>query len=301
MKKRLYSEFLLLVYALIMGATSIILKQVTQELEIFAFMANRFFCAFLISLILFGPRCRGLFSSSLIKHAVITGVVTYAAHFFCTVGISVTPVGVAGFLTSLQTIVIPIIAFLVLKQHLETRTLLCVIGAFIGICLISIGNLEYSSGAWLCILSSILAGIQILLIEYYVKQGDDGSALMIIELGTMAACAFFVALGTDGVGLPQNKFGWFSVLWTGTVSTAVATYIQNYAQKYTTSVHTGLIFSTIPVFTLIGSRIVFHESFSLRAWVGALLLLICVIAVQLGNRTESVPPVLEKQAETDQS
>ena len=283
MKKQLFSEFLLVIYALIMGATSIILKQVTQELNIYTFMANRFLCAFMICVILFGPRSRGKFSSNLAKHAAITGIVTYAAHFYCTVGISVTPVGIAGFLTSWQTIVVPIIAFLVLKQHLETRTVLCVIGAFIGICLISIGNLEYSYGVWLCILSSILAGIQILLIEFYVKRGDDGTALMIIELGTMAACAFLVALYTNSVKLPNNGFGWFSVLWTGIVSTAVATFIQNYAQKYTTSVRTGLIFSTIPVFTLIGSRIFFHESFSLRAWIGALILLVSVICVELRN------------------
>ncbi len=283
MKKQRQADMLLLTYALIMGITSIILKQVTQTLAIYNFMAYRFLCAFLVSLMLFWRRCHTAFSSTLLKHAIIVGIVTYLAHLTCTTGIAITPVGIAGFLTSLQTIVVPIIGFVFLHQNIATKTVLCVVTAFLGVFLISVGNLEYSGGVWLCLASSVLAGLQIILIERYVKQGDDGSAIMIVELGTMALCAILVAFCTDGLAAPKGGFGWFSVLWMGIISTAIATFIQNYAQKNTTAVRTGIIFSTIPVFTLIGSRLFFQESFSVRAWCGAALLIVSVITIELGD------------------
>ncbi len=295
MKKQQQADMLLLLYALIMGGTSIILKQVTQELLIFNFMADRFFCAFLVCLILFWRRCRSFFTRSLLGHAVLVGLVTYLAHLTCTTGIAITPVGIAGFLTSLQTIVVPLVGFLFLRQRLSRKTILCVLAAFLGVCLISIGNLEYSGGVWLCLSSSLLAGVQILMTEYYVKRGDDGTALLIGELGTMALCAIVVAFCTDGLHAPSGGFGWFAVLWTGIISTAVATYIQNFAQKYTSSVRTGIIFSTIPVFTLIGSRLFFHESFSFRAWLGAALLMISVLTIELTGTSAAESEEGEKQ------
>lgn len=132
----------------------------TQELAVFNFIALRFLLAFLVSFIIFRKRCGGVFSKDARKHVLIVGVVTYLAHVTCTGGISMTPVSVAGFLTSLQTIAIPIIAFLFMHRRFERKTLLCITGAFISICLITIGNhMEYGTGMWICLASSALAGL----------------------------------------------------------------------------------------------------------------------------------------------
>lgn len=282
MKKQLYADLSMLLYALIMGATSLVLKIATQELSVFNFLALRFLCAFLICFILFFNKWKKAFSADVLKHSAIVGVVTFGAYICCTSGVSMTPVGVAGFLTSLQTIVIPLIGVLVLHRHFSARILLCVAGTFVSVCLITLGNhLEYGAGVWLCLASSVLAAVQILLIEKYVNMGDDAISLTVWQLGVMAICAAAAAVCTTGIQLPDSCPGWLCVAWTAVISTAFATYIQTRAQRYTSAVHTGVIFSTVPVFSLIGGRFLFSERFTPRAWAGAALMVFCVICMEL--------------------
>ena len=281
MNKQFSADLLLLLYAVIMGVTSVVLKIATQELAVFNFIALRFLLAFLVSFIIFRKKCRGVFSKDARKHVLIVGGVTYLAHVTCTGGISMTPVSVAGFLTSLQTIAIPIIAFLFMHRRFERKTLLCITGAFISICLITIGNhMEYGTGMWICLASSALAGLQILLVERYLAMGDDPVSLTVGPLAVMALCGILTALPISGIRLPSTASGWLCIVWTGIISTAFATYIQAYAQRYTSAVHTGIIFASIPVFTLIGGKLVFHEYFSSRAWIGTALLLFCSVVME---------------------
>lgn len=281
-RMELRADLLLVLYALIMGVTSVTLKLATKDMGIPSFIALRFCIAFVLCLVLFFNRCRSQVTRPALFHSLLIGVVTYGAHVCCTTGISMTPVSVAGFLTNLQTVVIPLIAFLFLRQRFDRRTLLCILGAFVSIALITLGNsIEYGTGVGLCIGSSVLASVQILLIEKYVQKGDDPVVLTIGQLAVMAVCAVAAGFSSGGIQLPQSSTGWLCVAYTGVISTALATYIQTYAQRYTTSVHTGIIFSSIPVFTLIGGRLAFQESFTPRAAFGAALMVICVVATEL--------------------
>lgn len=282
MSKQLWADLYLLLYALIMGITSLVLKIAAQEQEILSFITLRFCFAFLVCLAVFFNQCRKTFNLTVLKHSAAVGVVTFGAHVCCTTGVSMTPVSVAGFLTSLQTIAIPLIAFVFLGRKLDRRTLLCVVGASISIALITLGSkIEYGAGVWFCIASSVLAGIQILLVERYVGVGDNAISLTVWQLGVMAVCAALSALCTTGIHPPNSGSGWLCILWTAVVSTAFATYIQTWAQRYTSSIHTGIIFSSVPVFSLIGSRLIFRESFSARAWLGAVIMVACVVCMEL--------------------
>lgn len=291
MKKQFHADLCMLLYAIIMGITSLVLKIATQQMPVFCFLALRFLCAFLLCFIFFFNQWRRTFSVAVLKHSAIVGAVTFGAHICCTTGVSMTPVGVAGFLTSLQTIAIPLIGVLFLHRRFSTRSMLCVAGTFIGVCLITLGNhLEYGAGIWLCLASSVLAAIQILLIEHYVNKGDDAVSLTVWQLGVMAACAAVAALCTTGIWLPDGCSEWLCIAWTSVVSTAFATYIQIYAQRYTSAVHTGVIFSTVPLFSLIGSRFLFKESFGQRAWIGAALMVVCVVGMELSAGRKNKTP-----------
>lgn len=201
MNKRLQAELCLLLYALIMGITSLIIKAATQELEVLNFIALRSCTAFLACLAFF-CKCRQTFNQTVLKHSAVMGVVTFGADVCCTTGVSV---NVAGFLTSLQTLVIPLIAFVFLGRRLNWRTILCVVGACVSIGLITLGNkIEYGAGVWFCIASSVLAGIQILLIERYAGMGDDTVSLTVWQLGVMAA--YPVSTGHHGDPFAGQQF-----------------------------------------------------------------------------------------------
>lgn len=290
MREQLKADILLLVYSLIMGITGIVLKLATQELDIFNFIALRFILAFFVSFIFLGKSCIARMDRRSLLHSVILGVFTYLAHVTCTAGIASAPVSIAGFLTSLQTIMVPVLAFLFMGRRCGLRTTLCVCGGFFSLLLITAGgSFQYSAGIWICLSSSALAGAQILLIEKYLGLGDDPVVLTMVPLGVMALCAVSVAVPVSGLALPENASGWFCIFWTGIVSTAFATYIQTLAQRATSAVNTGIIFASIPVFTMAGGWLVFHESISLKALLGAALLIGSIVVMELGNSGKGNP------------
>lgn len=284
MKAQMKADILLLIYSLIMGITGVVLKLATQELDIFNFIALRFALAFFVSFVSLGKHCILKLNRQSIKHSFLLGIVTYMAHVTCTAGIASAPVSIAGFLTSLQTIMVPVLAFLFMGRRYGLRTVLCVCGSFFSILLLTAdGSFQYSAGIWICLSSSALAGAQILLIEKYLASGDDPVVLTVVPLGVMALCALLVAVPVSGLALPEKLSGWFCIFWTGIVSTAIASYIQALAQRYTSAVNTGIIFASIPVFTMVGGWLVFKESITVRALIGAVVLIGSIVIMELGS------------------
>jgi drug/metabolite transporter (DMT)-like permease len=95
-------------------------------------------------------------------------------------------------------------------------------------------------------------------------------------------------------GLALGSFWWFEppfVVWSpgmvaatvfaGLAATAMAFTIQAWAQQYTTSTRTALIYALEPVFAWITSFVVTGESLSRKAAVGALLILGGILLVEL--------------------
>lgn len=289
MRKQLQADFWLTVYSIIMGITSLVIKVVTQELGVYSFMVFRYSSAFLICLVFFYRALKGNITRSILYHSLLIGIVTYGSHLFCTIGIYLTPVGIAGFLTNLQPIVVPILIFLRTKERFDRTSLLCIAGVFLGVCLITLGNeVEYTHGVWLCIVSSICTGMQITLTEKYVNLGDNAIPLTTCQLGVLTLFSLLACGITKEISFPHSPTAWMCIAWTGFVSTAFATYIHTRVQKDTSSVRAGLIFSSIPIFCLIGSRIVFHDSFTIRACWGAALMVVCIAVMELNAHKKSL-------------
>ena len=65
------------------------------------------------------------------------------------------------------------------------------------------------------------------------------------------------------------------------LATALAFSIQNWAQQYTTSTHTALIFALEPVFAWLTSFALTGEILARRSALGALLILAAIFLVEL--------------------
>jgi drug/metabolite transporter (DMT)-like permease len=79
----------------------------------------------------------------------------------------------------------------------------------------------------------------------------------------------------------------YAVLVTGLLATALAFTIQAWAQRYTTSTRTALIYTLEPVFAWLTSYCLVGEGLSKRAAAGAALILGGVVLVEmkpLGSR-----------------
>jgi drug/metabolite transporter (DMT)-like permease len=68
---------------------------------------------------------------------------------------------------------------------------------------------------------------------------------------------------------------------TGLLATALAFYVQTWAQQYSSPTRTALIFSTEPVFAWVTSYLVLREGLSGRGIFGALLILAGILLVEM--------------------
>jgi drug/metabolite transporter (DMT)-like permease len=74
---------------------------------------------------------------------------------------------------------------------------------------------------------------------------------------------------------------WAAIVITGLLATALAFTFQAWAQRYTTSTRTALIFMLEPVFAWITSYLLTGETLSRRAAAGAALILGGILVVEL--------------------
>lgn len=81
--------------------------------------------------------------------------------------------------------------------------------------------------------------------------------------------------------LPKTSLTWVIIILLSIFCTAFGYIAQTYAQKYVSASHTGLILSLEPVFSAIFAFIFLGETLSIRGYIGAVMLLLSIIWVEV--------------------
>jgi drug/metabolite transporter (DMT)-like permease len=101
------------------------------------------------------------------------------------------------------------------------------------------------------------------------------------QIGVSALLAWSLCRGMEAPHIRWTPGVWAAILITGVFATALAFTFQAWAQRYTTSTRTALIFMLEPVFAWITSYVLTGETLSGRAAAGAGLILAGILAVEL--------------------
>ena len=98
---------------------------------------------------------------------------------------------------------------------------------------------------------------------------------------TLALSALFLPF--EPVRLTASPALLGTVLYTGVCMTALAFFVQNWAQRHTTAVRTALIFSLEPVAAALFSHLVGGEPLVALDWAGGALIVLGVLAGEVGG------------------
>jgi drug/metabolite transporter (DMT)-like permease len=274
--KRIYADLVLLSIALIWGITFPVIKIALDSISPFAFNTIRFFTA----VVLFLPfiLTNKNFSVRDVKTGMLIGVVVFLGYSFQTVGIEFTSATNAGFITSTYVVFTPIIAFLFFKVRITTEEILFITTTFLGLYLLSGYSGYFNFGDFLIMLCAVAFAVEIVIISHFSKIKNPLS----LAFGQVLAVAVFSA----PLSLPSSKFNLnnevlTSLLITAVFATTLARIGQNYAQKFTRSTDTAVIFSMEGVFAHIFSVFILGESLSFMQYLGAGLIILSVIGISL--------------------
>jgi drug/metabolite transporter (DMT)-like permease len=257
---------------LIWGSTFVIVRDALGGTGPLEFITLRFGIAFIALAVLFYRRVRRL-SRHEVKAGLIIGVFLFLGYGFQTAGLQFTTASRAGFITGLSVLVVPLFAFIVLRQRVGRSLIGGIVLAAIGMYLLSFdGPIAVSFGDLLVFGCALAFAAHIVSISAYAPRFDPIS-LAIVQTGFVAVISGVGALALERPIAGPSSAAWFGAVYTGLLGTAVVLGVQISVQRYTTPSHAALIFSLEPVFAALFAYLLAGETLGPTGWIGGALIL----------------------------
>jgi drug/metabolite transporter (DMT)-like permease len=275
-------ELGLALVCLIWGATFVVVKNALTDVSTVLFLALRFgFATVFLGALYFarGGRFRHMGG---VPAGLFTGVLLYGGYLLQTLGLRHTTPATSGFLTGLYIVLVPLIAASIYRRSPGISEWLgfAVATAGMGHMTLKSASFSVGEGELLTLACAFaFAGHILALSHFSQRMPTDWLALLQI------ACCAIIALAT---------FWWVEepfLRWTPTVivalgvtsvlATALAFWIQTWAQARTTATRAAIIFALEPVFAWMTSFLVEGEVLTGRAISGAILILAGILLVEL--------------------
>jgi drug/metabolite transporter (DMT)-like permease len=281
--RRLRADLALVLNTLIWGSTFVVVKQAIQGISPMLFLAFRFSIATLaLALLLPGALRSSSGRSASVRAGVLAGLFLFCGYAFQTFGLRLTSPAKSAFITGLSIPAVPLLSALVYRIRPRLMEAAGVLAATAGLGLITLQgeSLAISRGDLLTLACALSYGCHIVTVGHFSgKVGFEGLALT--QVGTSALLSLALCWWFEPPFVIWSPWLVIATVFVGLAATALAFTIQAWAQQYTTSTRTALIFALEPVFAWITSYVVMGESLSGRAAAGAVLILGGILLVEL--------------------
>lgn len=224
--------------------------------------------------------------SGAIKAGVLMGVTLFMGFAFQIIGLQYTTPSKNAFLTALNVVIVPFIAFVILKKKIGAKGIIGAVMSVLGVGLLSLnGNFTVSLGDGLTLLCAVGFAFQIFFTSEFVKK-YPASVLNMVQMFTA-----FVLSAISLVIFGENDFqvtaqGWLSALYLGVVSTTICYLLQTACQKYIDETKAAIILSMESVFGTIFSILILHEVVTVRMVIGCVVILTAVIISNMSETSE---------------
>ncbi len=284
--KGIKAEIYLLGIVIIWGATFAIIKDVLDQIMPFTFLAYRFLLAVLILSVIFWKKIKDI-DKIILKKGFLIGIFLFLGYAFQTVGLKYTTATKAGFITGLSVVLVPIISYFFIKEKVNRNSVIGVIFATIGLCLLNQNSsFSFNLGDFLVLLCAVSFAMHIISVGLYTKKMNC-VLLVIVQLTTVFILSLLMVLFFErlDIHLSYTSNVWWPIILTGVFATALAFYMQNRFQRYSTATKTAILFSGEPIFSAIFAYLLLGEKVGLIAWIGGLLIIFGMIICQR-KRTE---------------
>ncbi len=253
-----------------------------ESLLPFQIMAIRFLLA---SALMGAASIRELKSAGLreIRAGVLMGISLFVGFAFQIVGLQYTTPSKNAFLTALNVVMVPFIAFAVLKKKVSAKSIAGAVMAVVGVGLLSLEkNLSLGLGDALTLICAVGFAFQIFFTSEFVKK-YRAVVLNFVQMLTAVALSAVSMLLFGETEFHVTAKGWLSVLYLGAVSTALCYLLQTASQKYVDETKAAIILSMESVFGTLFSILILHEQVTLRMACGCAIILAAVIVSNLAD------------------
>ncbi len=272
----------LIAVTVIWGGGFVASDMALESLRPFQIMTIRF----LLASILMGAtsirKLKGMKSGE-IRAGILMGAALFVGFAFQIVGLQYTTPSKNAFLTALNVVMVPFIAFVILKKRVGARSIAGAVMAIVGVGLLSLEkNLTLGIGDALTLVCAAGFAFQIFFTSEFVKK-YRAVALNFVQMLTAVLLSFVSLFLFQETEFHVTAKGWLSVLYLGVISTALCYLLQTASQKYVDETKAAIILSMESVFGTLFSILILHEQVTLRMVCGCVIILAAVIVSNLAD------------------
>lgn len=289
MKNSTFANLSLLFVAFIWGVTFVVVQQALAFLQPFSFNGIRFFiaaCLLWVVLLIFKKDELKHFNKKLLFAGMFLGIWLFVGYAAQTIGLLYTSAAKAGFITGLSVVIVPLLAFLLLKDRPRRNAIIGVVIATTGLYLLTMTNAtNINIGDILVLICAIGFALHIVFTGKY-SYAYPTLLLTAIQISTVACLATISAILFENSNEMINFKLIFSpavissLLITACLATALAFFIQTNFQKYTSPTRVALIFATEPVFAALAGYLWAGDRLSTSSLIGCVLILTGMIIAE---------------------
>ncbi len=268
----------LLLITVIWGWTFVLVKEGMSEVGPLTFLAGRFLIAFVLLIPLFWGAVRRIDRRTLGAGAVI-GVALFSGYLFQTWGLVYTTATKSGLITGLSVVIVPLLAAALNRERVGKLAWTGAGLAATGLGLLVLGRGRLSPmniGDLLTLVCAVSYATHIVLVDRYVRRVDY-RGLLVVQVGMVALISTVGAAILEPI--PTHISGSLAegVLITGVLATALALYVLNRFQSYSTAAYTAIILTMEPVFAALFGYLLLRETLVPIQIVGAVVIVIATI------------------------
>jgi len=274
--RKYIGEIGLVIVAIIWGSGFVASAVSLEYYSPYQILAARFLIGAVILCIVFYKKLH-LLSKSALGKGVILGIFLYIAFALQTVGLQFTTPSKNAFLTSVNVVIVPFIAFVLYKRRIDIYETFGAVIALIGVAVLSLQlSTEINFGDMLTLICAVAFAFHIFYTSKFVKE-EDPFLLTIIQMSTAAVIGFVVVLFKGETTFSVETEGLTMLLYLGIFSTTIAFLLQTVAQKFITETKAAIILSTESFWGMAFSIVILSEVLTTRMIIGAILILAAIM------------------------
>jgi drug/metabolite transporter (DMT)-like permease len=279
--KSIQADLLLVIITFIWGSAFTIVKQSLAQTSPILFVSMRFWVAALVLTVCIPGKMRDIPGKTML-HGFLLSLVLFGGFIFQTLGLRSANPSKSAFITSLSVLLVPLLGFLLFRDRPGKQTLAGVLLATAGLFLMLAHtvDLRIGSGEALTLIGAVLFGVQILLVSRFVSAGGYQQLMLLQILGTAILSSLAIPLiEKPFIVWSAGLVGYIAIA--GVFATALAFFVQGYAQRLTSANHAALVYSLEPFFAALFAFWILGQVMSAREWVGAILILAGILVSEL--------------------
>ncbi len=281
-RNRRLAELALVLNTVVWGATFTLVKSALGGVSAILFLALRFSLASIALLVLFHKPLSRREAWRNSRPGVLVGVFLFLGYLFQTQGLRFTSAPKSAFLTGLTSVLVPLFVSSVYGIKPRISEVFGLLTALAGLGLMTLPDASGSinRGDVLTLFCAVAFAAHIVSLGHY-SRSMRFEALSVAQVGTAAVLSLALFGWAESPRVDWRPAVVWAILITGLLATAMAFTVQAWAQKYTTSTRTALIYMLEPVVAWMTSYVLAGEGLSRQGAAGAALILGGVLLVEL--------------------